>query len=549
MRYNKRVNTALKEKLTTLPARPGVYFHKSSSGEVIYVGKAAVLKNRVRQYFQESRGRDNKTMALVTEIFDTDWVETESEIDALFLESEMVKRYMPRYNVLLRDDKSQSYVRIDMKSEWPVVSFTRNPTDDGAEYYGPFYNGFALKKALRYLRRVFPYLIKPLDETASKLEVQIGLNPRLEDGSDAYKSSLRKLISYIKGNRVALTREIEQDMKRAASDQQFEAAAQLRNRLRAMQELQRRVMFGDREFLDISKDRALSDLAQLLGLSSTLRRIEGYDISHHSGQDVVASMVVFTNGVSDRSEYRKFKMTKQTNDDTGNIYETLYRRLSPQNLTRWGKPDLLLVDGGKGQLGAAIAAQAARQTAFPLISIAKREEELIIAPHGSNIDTAALEAMVLPAGVSLMRDGEYLVLNLHVGQRNAGSHSKNLRAPADGVSDRALGGGSAVMNSLHNDTGGVSSSLYNSDIVKLVQRIRDESHRFAVSYHSSLKRTRQTTGQLHGIPGIGPKTRQQLLRKLGSVRAVMTASEAELAAVVGLVRAKQLRAHLDVAKR
>ena len=149
------MNTHLQQKLKTLPRTPGVYFHKSASGEIIYVGKAAVLKNRVRQYFQDSRGRDNKTMALVAEIADTDWIETESEVDALFLESEMVKRYMPRYNVLLRDDKSQMYVQIDMKSEWPTVSFTRNPADDGAEYIGPFYNGFALKKALRYLRRIF----------------------------------------------------------------------------------------------------------------------------------------------------------------------------------------------------------------------------------------------------------------------------------------------------------------------------------------------------------------------------------------------------------
>ena len=117
----------------------------------------------MRQYFQSSKLFDAKTTALVNEIYDTDWLETESEIDALFLESEMVKRYMPRYNVLLRDDKSQSFVRIDMKSEWPTVSFTRNPSDDGADYYGPFYNGYALKKALRYLRRVYPYFIKPYD--------------------------------------------------------------------------------------------------------------------------------------------------------------------------------------------------------------------------------------------------------------------------------------------------------------------------------------------------------------------------------------------------
>jgi len=131
------MNKKLEAKLKTLPSSPGVYFHKSADGEIIYVGKAAILKNRVRQYFQSQRDMDVKTRALVAEIEDTDWTETESEIDALFLESEMVKRYMPRFNILLRDDKSQMYVRIDMKSEWPHVSFTRNPADDRADYYAP----------------------------------------------------------------------------------------------------------------------------------------------------------------------------------------------------------------------------------------------------------------------------------------------------------------------------------------------------------------------------------------------------------------------------
>ena len=305
------MNAALRTKLKTLPRSPGVYFHKSASGEVIYVGKAAVLRNRVRQYFQDSRGRDNKTMALVAEIHDTDWIETESEVDALFLESEMIKRYMPRYNVLLRDDKSQTFVRINMKSQWPVVSFTRNPADDGADYYGPFYNGFALKKALRYLRPIFPYLTHERRPGQSKLDEDLGLSPKISDGSLAYKANLRTLISYIKGNRKAIAAELERDMKTAAGLHEFERAAQLRNKLRAMQELQRRVMFGDKEFLAISKDRALADLTTLLGLAGEPTRIEGYDISHMSGRQVVASMVVFRNGVSDRAEYRKFKVSEK----------------------------------------------------------------------------------------------------------------------------------------------------------------------------------------------------------------------------------------------
>ena len=534
--YNDTVNKRLQQKLKTLPRTPGVYFHKSASGEIIYVGKAAVLKNRVRQYFQDSRGRDNKTMALVAEIADTDWIETESEVDALFLESEMVKRYMPRYNVLLRDDKSQMYVRIDMKSEWPTVSFTRNPADDGAEYIGPFYNGFALKKALRYLRRVFPYLTRQRRPGQSKLDEDLGLSPRLSDGSVAYKATLRKLISYIKGNRKAIAAELERDMKTAAGLYDFERAADLRNKLRAMQELQRRVCFGDKEFLDISKDKALADLAKLLGLKDIPARIEGYDISHMSGQHVVASMVVFTNGASDRAEYRKFKVSEK-NDDTGNIYQTIFRRLSERNLKSWGRPDLLLIDGGKGQLAAAIKARDERGITVPIISIAKREEELLVHKIGSQVDTAFIKHIQSQprADIAIHEDGDVYVVNLHPSQRNASSHSKNLRASTEQNYKKHLEAEDNV--------------LATTDIVKLFQRIRDESHRFAVSYHTALKRQQQTKNQLEEIPGVGPKTRRKLIRIFGSVTGVSRANIQELSMAIGEQKAKTVAAFLrDVLK-
>ena len=511
------MNARLEKKLKTLPNRPGVYFHKSASGEVIYVGKAAILKNRVRQYFQESRLRDVKTTALVNEIDDTDWVETESEVDALFLESEMVKRYMPRFNVLLRDDKSQSFVRIDMKNDWPVVSFTRGPLDDGADYFGPFYNGFALKKALRYLRRIYPYFVKIPDLKGSKLEMQIGLNPNMNDGSAVYRANLRKLISYIKGHRKQLANELEADMKVAAREQKFEQAAHLRNKLRAMQELQQRVMFGDREFLDISKDRALVDLTEILGLPDVPKRIEGYDISHHGGENVVASMVVFTNGASDRAAYRKFKMTRQVNNDTAQMHETIYRRLGEKNLKSWGMPDLIIIDGGKPQLAAAIEAAMARNVQVPMLGIAKREEEIIVHNQYSHIAIEKIAHQEI-AGVTVLREGEFYVINLHAGQRNLGSHTKNLR-------------------------GEMSVSEY-SDVVKLFQRIRDEAHRFAVSYHTVLKRHRQTAGILDDIAGIGPVSRRALMKKFGSVRRIAEAERAEIEQVVGADKAKRIYDYL-----
>lgn len=489
-------STKLTTKLKSLPSGPGVYFHKSKTGEIIYVGKAAVLKNRVRQYFQKSGNMDVKTKALVAEITDTDWVETESEIDALFLEAEMVKRYMPRYNILLRDDKSLIFVRIDMKSEWPYVSFTRHPLDDGAEYFGPFYNGSAVKKALRYLRRVFPYYMKPTGSDHSKdrmdLDAHLGLSP-VGMTSEGYKLNLRKLISYINGNRKKLSADLEHDMKTAAKSHDFETAALLRNKLRNMGELQRRIMFGDKEFLDIGKDIALLDLRDLLFLSKIPARIEGFDISHLGGTNVVASMVVFTNGATDRSNYRKFKTRNDQNDDFYNMNETIARRFSPKNLKSWGKPDLVLIDGGKGQLDVAIQARdKSGNENVPFIGLAKREEQIVI--KGIAINKQKLADI----GGNLEVTKDFVLINLPK----------------------------------------------SSHIIKLLQRIRDESHRFAVSYHTTLRAAKQTASLLDDIPGIGPKTRSKLIRKFGSVRGIRTAPIKELEALVGQSKAKLVISYL-----
>lgn len=515
------MNKKLEDKLKTLPRSPGVYFHKSETNEIIYVGKAALLKNRVRQYFQSTRDMDIKTRALVEEIYDTDWVETESELDALFLESEMVKRYMPRYNILLRDDKSQMFVRIDMKSEWPTVSFTRNPIDDQATYFGPYYNGYAIKKALRYLRKIFPYYtVSPKDGQRPDLDSHIGLSPRPDVSSNEYKGTLKQLIRYIEGGRKTIIKELEQQMKLSAKLHDFENAARYRNKVADLKSLQQKIMFGDREFLDISKDRALSGLVDLLALKKIPARIEGFDVSHMGGKDVVASMVVFTNGVSDRANYRKFKARLQQNDDYHNMYETVLRRMSEKNRTAWGMPDLIIIDGGKGQLDSAIKALDEQSVNVPVISIAKREEEIVIHRTRSRIDVAQLEQQIKNPSddMVVIKSGDYLLLNLHPGQLNASSHSKNLRAAP-------------------------TVSRY-SDITKLFQRIRDESHRFAISYHTVLKRSNQTKGALDDIPGVGPATKRILIRKFGSVAALKKADMAAIETAVGPAKAKLIEKYI-----
>ena len=476
------------KKLAALPIDPGVYFHKSASGEIIYVGKAANLRNRVRQYFQNSRLRDAKTDALVAEITDTDWITVETELDALFLESEMVKRYMPRYNVLLRDDKSQLYVRINMNDAYPTVGYTRGPLDDGATYFGPYYNGWAVKKALRYLRRVFPYSTHETMPNRLCLQYHIGLCPGVEAqmiSSKDYKEILRKLIRYLKGERKILIREIETDMKQAADEHRYEEAALLRNRVNNLKELHRQIVFGDREFMDISKDQGLAGLQTLLGLTNVPRRIEGYDISHMSGTNNVASMVVATNGIADKAQYRKFKMQLPGNDDFGHMREVMTRRFSGRH-TDWPMPSLLLIDGGKGQLSAALDALEALNIHIPVIVLAKRQEDIVIHRTRSNVTFHPYnDDDNDPGMVSYAHD--FVIVNL----------SKN------------------------------------SHIVKLLQRIRDESHRFAVSYHSTLKRHAATKSLLDDIPGVGPVTRRALINSFGSGKGVAEASKAQLSAVLG----------------
>jgi excinuclease ABC subunit C len=250
--------------------------------------------------------------------------------------------------------------------------------------------------------------------------------------------------------------------------------------------------------MDISKDHALNELVDLLGLAAFPRRIEGYDISHMSGTDVVASMVTFTNGVSDKAEYRKFKTKIDHNNDFYNMNETLKRRLSEKNIKAWGKPSLVLIDGGKGQLDAATAARDERGCAtLPFIGLAKREEQIVIQKGRSNVvlNDAVLRKL---HGFTTETD-DFILVNL--------PHSTNL--------------------------------------VKLLQRIRDESHRFAVTYHSVLKAKRQTASLLEEIPGIGPTTRKKLMRTFGSVRGVTSASQLEIAAAIGATKAAVVSSYLS----
>lgn len=464
--YNEPVmNPQVEHKLQQLPKNPGVYLHKDADGEVIYVGKAANLRHRVRSYFQNSRQHTFKTQSLVEDIADIDWLETDSEVDALFLESEMIKRHLPKYNIELRDNKQFLYVKITT-DEYPRVWFVRRPLDDGAEYFGPFTSAFGVRKAMRQLRRSFPYVTHRTLPQRGCLHYHIGLCPGPEVGAITpreYRRNLKHIRRYLNGKGGAVMRDLETRMHRLSREQHYEEAAAVRNQLRNLQSLARQHIFGDKELFDLSRDYALADLQTLAGLEAVPRRLECYDVSHIQGTNNVASMVVFTDGVPNRGEYKKFKLRRAGNDDYGHMHEVLTRRLKRWN--QWPTPDVLVVDGGKGQVQAAHAALAEADIAVPVLGLAKRFECII---HRSP-------------------DGSWQEISLE-------------------------------------------SNTY---LLKLLQHIRDEAHRFAVTYHSQLRGKQQTASRLESIPGVGPATRQKLIRHFGSLRGVQHASQEELAAAVG----------------
>ncbi len=415
----------MRARLKELPKEPGVYFHKNAEGEVIYVGKAAILRNRVRQYFQSPERKDPKTRALVAEIDWTDWIVVDTEMDALFLESEMIKRYMPKWNILLRDDKTVSYVRIDMKSEVPYVSMTRNPDDDGATYLGPYYGKTPIARSLRILRKIFPYYDKPYNGKKT-LNTDLGLTPGIEVGrttSIEYKKNLRKLISYLKGNRKKLIKEIEEKMYAEAELGHYEKAAEYRNQYFGLKGIGTKIVFSDKEYLDISSDKALENIQDILSLDKPPVRIEGYDISHQSGTNVTGSMVCFINGVADRTKYRRFKLRRQQNNDPESMREVIMRRM--HHLNDWGRPDLIVLDGSVGQI-------------------------------------EAVREIVAEYGVPL------------IGRDKSGDHSKNARVRI-------------VIPEGEEDYRFVELAP-DSHVAKLIARIDDESHRFAIQYHTLLKR-------------------------------------------------------------
>jgi excinuclease ABC subunit C len=383
------------DKAKQFPAAPGVYLMKDAQGRVIYVGKAKNLRNRASHYFSPTAAQDLRIADLVKVIADIDFLAAESEVDALLLEARLIKDIQPRFNVELKDDKTFPYLQIRVREEFPRVEFTRSPRRRGVKLYGPFTSARSLRFAVQVLQRIFKFRTCSLDISSndprwrwfrpcllhSISRCTAPCNFRVS--RDEYRKQIRALRLVLEGKKDKLLAEMERDMQEASAALLFEKAARLRDDINALKNLGLRGEV-DRdvqpEVFPIEPKKGLVGLRKMLGLSKTPRIIEGIDIAHLGGNETVASLVTFLDGLPFKPHYRRYKIKSVEGvDDFASIREVVTRRFRKKK-TRTEEdvfPDILLIDGGKGQLNAALDAFRLLGIEPPcLISLAKREEEI-----------------------------------------------------------------------------------------------------------------------------------------------------------------------------
>ncbi|MDI6857025.1 MAG: excinuclease ABC subunit UvrC [Dehalococcoidia bacterium] len=605
------------QRVSALPNRPGVYIMKDADGRVIYVGKAASLRSRVRSYFGSPRSMEPKLRALAESIADFDYIVTNTNQEALHLEATLVKRHQPFFNVRLKDDKHYPYLRIDVQNPWPRVEITRRIADDGARYFGPYASAWSVRKILDIVNRIFPW------RTCTKQITGADPRPCLdfyihrcagpcsgECTKEEYDEVIRQVIMFLEGKTDEVVRQIRAQMEEASESQQFERAAILRDQLRAIENVTERqvtayatpqdedvfglaradgeamvqVLFirgtkmvggdhfaldgaGDepdeevvngflkqfyesatyvprnillpvdvperrpieewlserrgtrvrllvpargnkrrlvtmardnaREALEMERvkwlaDRtrtqaALEELQDELELPSLPRRIECFDISDIMGTSAVGSMAVFIDGRPRSAEYRRFRIrTVEGANDVAMMAEVLRRRFR--------------------RAGEAAERPEQDEKGWGVLP------DLVIIDGGRAQLNAAFEV--------LRESGVPEIPAAGLAKQEEELYVKDLAEPI--VLPRT------------------SQALY------LLQRVRDEAHRFAVTYHRKVRQKAGTRSALDSIPGVGPKRRRALVRKFGSVKAIREASVDEIASTVGFTRslAERVKASL-----
>ncbi|MGB7345818.1 MAG: excinuclease ABC subunit UvrC [Pirellulaceae bacterium] len=380
-------------KVRTFPTTPGVYLMKDAAGVVIYVGKAKNLRSRAGSYFLKAASEDARTAPWIGEIADIDFVDCESEVDALLMESRLIKDVQPKHNKDLKDDKTFPYLMITTREEFPRVEVTREPRSSGVKLYGPFASAGALRGAIQVLQRIFKFRtcsldISELDERwkwfrpcllASINQCTAPCNLRIS--KEDYRRDIKRLQTFLEGGKKKLLNEMQKEMLSASKELDFERAAILRDEINMLQKLDERgelETHAQPEVFYIDPKKGLTGLRKVLELKETPRIIEGVDIAHLGGGETVASLVQFIDGLPFKPGYRRYRIKDVKGvDDFRSIYEVVSRRFRRLSDEGESFPDILLIDGGKGQLNAALAAFRDQDITPPtLISLAKRDEEI-----------------------------------------------------------------------------------------------------------------------------------------------------------------------------
>ena len=364
-----KMKNILKEKAALAPDAPGVYLMKDASGKVIYIGKAKSLKERLKSYFHQ--GLSSKTKALVLNACDIGYRLCPDESMALILEASLVHKYKPKYNVALRDDKSFPMVKIT-NEEFPAVGITRKKEKDGARYFGPYTNAGLLRKAMKTIRRYFPYLVIKQPPNETRIDRLIGLSPDKDFDKRAYAKRIRAISLILEGNSENLVMRLFKDMSLKSRRMDFEGAGKIRDQIISLGALAQ-------GFLNPGCNLGLEELRKALKLNKVPERIDAFDISDISGKEACGSMVSFYRGQPDKNNYRRFRIKSVEGiDDYGMLREVIKRRYSRLLGDNIAPPDLIIIDGGRGHLLSAKRELDILKIDVPLISIAKKEENIYI---------------------------------------------------------------------------------------------------------------------------------------------------------------------------
>jgi excinuclease ABC subunit C len=385
-----------KAKARRAPHTPGVYLMKDAAGLVVYVGKAKDLKKRLASYFMPRQRMTPKVAAMMDTVADMEWHEVRSETEALLLEGKLIKRWRPRWNILFRDDKQFPQVRVDLADALPKFRIVRARTTDACRYFGPFPHQQAVRRTLNEMRKKFGILLADSTPTAqpdgtwklyddARAEIQKHAN--VVTTAD-YAARVTEACAFLEGKVESWGEQVEADMRKAAAERDYEKAASLRDLLDALKrttEKSRRFL-RDNPLPRRDEAGALASLASALGLERPPATAECFDISHISGTLAVASMVRFVDGQADKSGYRRFKIKSfEGNDDFRSMQEVVGRRYTRLHEEQRAFPELVIIDGGLGQVGAALAAFKEHDLAPPpLIGLAKREETIVF-PDGREL--------------------------------------------------------------------------------------------------------------------------------------------------------------------